>query len=122
MRGWWSSTEACSVLGICATERPCDDPVVTGTAIPYLLAGGFAVGLILCADWLQRRTGQSWWALDQLGWAAISTLLAALLVYSGHLWGALGRGRAGVVRDCLGTTELGEARASRPTRTEPARA
>ena len=89
MRGWWNSAEACSVLGICATDRPRDDPVVTGSATPYLLVGAFAVGLILCEEWLQRRTGQSWWALDQLGWALISTLLAALLVYSGHLWGAL---------------------------------
>jgi hypothetical protein len=85
---WWNPSEACSVLGICG-DGTWNDAAVIGSAIPYLLAGAFAVGLILCEEWLQRRTGQSWWAVEQLGWGAFSTLLAALLVYFGHPLAAL---------------------------------
>jgi hypothetical protein len=55
-----------------------------GSALPYLVAIAGAVALILCEEWLQRRTGQSWWAINQLGWAVISAVLAMLTLYFGH--------------------------------------
>jgi hypothetical protein len=70
-------------------DGPCDDPAVTGSFVPYLVGGAIAAGLFWSEDWLQRRTGQSWWAVDQLVWAVLSALLAVVLAYSGHLLGAL---------------------------------
>src|SRR5439155_21070261 len=65
-------------------SRTCHDPAVSGAAIPSVLAVPVAVGLILGEEWLQRRTRQSWWAIDQLVRAVMYAALTGLLAYVGH--------------------------------------
>jgi hypothetical protein len=62
---------------------------MNGSAVPYAIAVLAVVGWWLMDGWLQRRTGQSWWALDQLEWGVISAGLAMLMLYTGHAAPAL---------------------------------
>jgi len=57
---------------------------VSGADIPYVVGLGILVGLTLGEGWLRRRTGQSWWAVDQLGDGIISVVLTILIIYAGH--------------------------------------
>jgi hypothetical protein len=59
-----------------------------GSAIPYVVGTAALVGWVLGEEWLQRRTGQRWLAIRSLGWGVLSTVLALLLLYGGHLLGA----------------------------------
>jgi hypothetical protein len=62
---------------------------VIGSAIPYVIGGGLFLGLVFGEEWLQRQTGQSWWAIHQLGWGVFSVGLAVLIASAGHPLGAL---------------------------------
>ena len=57
---------------------------MTGSAIPYVVCAALGIGWIVGEDWLQRRTGQPWWPVHELGWGLFNTALAVLMVYVGR--------------------------------------
>ncbi|HET7428073.1 MAG TPA: hypothetical protein VFJ66_01375 [Gaiellales bacterium] len=42
------------------------------------------LGLIVGEDWLQRRSGQSWWTIDQLVWGTLAAAVTVFVLVAGH--------------------------------------
>jgi hypothetical protein len=42
------------------------------------------LGLVLGEDWLQRRSGQSWWTIDQLVWGTLAAAVTVFVLVAGH--------------------------------------
>jgi hypothetical protein len=57
---------------------------VSGSAIPYVVCAALVLGLIVGEDWLQRRSGQSWWTIDQLVWGTLAAAVTVFVLVAGH--------------------------------------
>ena len=69
-----------------------DDGWVTDSALPYVAGLVLAVWWIAGETWLQRRTGQTWWTIHELGWGVFSAGLAVVIAIAGHPLPALAAG------------------------------
>jgi hypothetical protein len=56
----------------------------TRSAIPYVVCAALVLGLVLGEDWLQRRSGQSWWTIDQLVWGTLAAAVTVFVLVAGH--------------------------------------
>jgi hypothetical protein len=57
---------------------------ILSSAIPYVACAALVLGLALGEDWLQRRSGQSWWTIDQLVWGTLAAAVTVFVLVAGH--------------------------------------
>jgi len=61
-----------------------DGGVTDSAAAPYVVGAFLALWWIVGENWLQRRTGQSWWTINQLVWGLFTAVLTVLVIHAGH--------------------------------------
>jgi hypothetical protein len=71
-----------------AMRERCERGNLTGSpytrfAIPYVLCAALVLGLVLGEDWLQRRSGQSRWTIDQLVWGTVAAAVTVFVLVAG---------------------------------------